>query len=99
MRMERVVLIVRNWISPGGPFESPLDVPPAPPPPENPSFEPYLARGLLLGALALGATLRVYLALTDDGLYWPDEIYQSLEPAHRLVFGYGLVAWEFIDGA
>src|SRR5439155_17397736 len=28
-----------------------------------------------------------------------DEIYQSLEPAHRLVFGYGLLAWEFIDGA
>lgn len=74
-------------------------MPPAPPPPEAPSFEPYLARGLLLLALALGAMLRVRLALTDDGLYWPDEIYQSLEPAHRLVFGYGLVAWEFIEGA
>jgi phosphatidylinositol glycan class B len=74
-------------------------VPPAPPPPPPPSFEPYLARGLLLLALVLGAILRVRLALTDDGLYWPDEIYQSLEPAHRLVFGYGLVAWEFIDGA
>ncbi len=53
----------------------------------------------MLLALALGAALRVRLALTDDGLYWPDEIYQSLEPAHRLVFGYGLIAWEFIDGA
>jgi hypothetical protein len=37
--------------------------------------------------------------LTDDGIYWPDEIHQSLEPAHRLVFGYGLVAWEFSEGA
>ena len=37
--------------------------------------------------------------LTDDGIYWPDEIHQSLEPAHRLVFGYGLIAWEFSDGA
>lgn len=74
-------------------------MPPAPPPPENPSFEPYLARGLLLLALVLGTILRVRLALTDDGVYWPDEVYQSLEPAHRLVFGYGLVAWEFIDGA
>ncbi len=37
--------------------------------------------------------------MADDGLYWPDEIFQSLEPAHRWVFGYGLVAWEFIDGA
>ena len=36
---------------------------------------------------------------TDDGIYWPDEIHQSLEPAHRLVFGYGLIAWEFVEGA
>jgi hypothetical protein len=47
----------------------------------------------------VGAALRVWLALTDDGISWPDEVYQSLEPAHRLVFGYGLQAWEFIEGA
>jgi len=77
-------------------------VQPAPPTPENPSqdaAERFLAWGLLSVALAVGAALRVWQALTDDGLYWPDEIYQSLEPAHRLVFGYGLVAWEFIAGA
>ncbi len=71
---------------------------PTPPPSPTPA-ERSLARGLLALALAVGATLRVQQALTDDGLYWPDEIYQSLEPAHRLVFGYGLVAWEFIAGA
>ena len=49
--------------------------------------------------LAAGWVLRIRFALADDGLYWPDEIYQSVEPAHRLVFGYGLTAWEFIDGA
>jgi hypothetical protein len=49
--------------------------------------------------LAAGFAVRLLLALTDDGLYWPDEVYQSLEPAHRLVFGYGLVAWEFVEGA
>lgn len=27
-----------------------------------------------------------------------DEVYQYLEPAHRLVFGYGIVAWEFREG-
>src|SRR5207249_3755478 len=27
------------------------------------------------------------------------EVYQSLEPAHRLAFGYGLIAWEFLQGA
>lgn len=54
---------------------------------------------VLVVALCLGAALRGWLALSDDGIYWPDEIYQSLEPAHRLVFGQGLVAWEFIEGA
>ncbi len=66
---------------------------------DAPLNERTLARALLWSALAAGAVLRVHLALTDDGLYWPDEIYQGLEPAHRLVFGYGLRAWEFIDGA
>lgn len=54
---------------------------------------------ILVAGLGLGAVLRLHAAFTDHGLYWPDEIYQSLEPAHRLIWGYGLVAWEFIDGA
>ena len=74
-------------------------MPPTPPLPETPASELRLARGLLVLVLAAGGILRVWLALTDDGLYWPDEIYQSLEPAHRLVFGYGFIAWEFIEGA
>ncbi len=58
-----------------------------------------MAALLLWTALAVGAALRGWLALTDAGIYWPDEIYQSLEPAHRLVWGRGLVAWEFSSGA
>jgi len=58
---------------------------------------PFL--GVLLPSLTVGAGLRIWLSLHDDGIYWPDEIYQSLEPAHRLVFGYGMIAWEFIEGA
>ncbi len=54
---------------------------------------------LLAAGLIVGLGLRVWLALSDDGIYWPDEIYQSFEPAHRLVFGYGLVPWEFSEGA
>lgn len=54
---------------------------------------------VLAGLLGVGAVARVWVALTDDGVYWPDEVYQSLEPAHRLAFGYGLVAWEFVVGA
>lgn len=68
-------------------------------------MEPGAPRERRLAWIALGAALvagtvaRLWLAFTDDGIYWPDEIYQSLEPAHRAVFGYGMVAWEFVEGA
>lgn len=55
---------------------------------------------ILLGlALLVGAVLRVRLAITDASIYWPDEIHKTLEPAHRLAFGYGFVPWEFVRGA
>lgn len=57
------------------------------------------ARVLLGLAMLVGLLLRVHTVFTDDGIYWPDEIYQSFEPAHTLVFGYGLIPWEFIEGA
>jgi len=50
---------------------------------------------VLLGA----AVLRVWLAWYDHSVFWPDEIHQSLEQAHRAAFGYGLISWEFRDGA
>jgi GPI mannosyltransferase 3 len=49
--------------------------------------------------IAAAAILRGWLAWYDHGVFWPDEIHQSLEQAHRAVFGYGLVPWEFRDGA
>lgn len=54
---------------------------------------------LLALGLVSGTVVRLWLALTDHGQYWPDEVYQSMEPAHRMVFGYSLVAWEFVVGA
>ncbi len=57
------------------------------------------ARLLLLGGLAVGLVARLVFAVADDGLWWPDEYYQALEPAHRAVFGYGWQAWEFLEGA
>ena len=57
------------------------------------------ARVVFFGSLAVGLLLRAHIVFTDDGINWPDEIYQSFEPAHRLVFGHGLVAWEFLEGA
>jgi len=52
---------------------------------------------LLLFAAAFLSRLAVPIWL--PGIYHPDEIFQSLEQAHRLVFGYGLVPWEFRVGA
>jgi hypothetical protein len=72
------------------------------PTPTPSPFAFTLARGAKAAfalLLAFGATLRAWLCFHDDGIYWPDEIYQSLEPAHRIVFGYGLIPWEFRDGA
>jgi GPI mannosyltransferase 3 len=48
---------------------------------------------------ALAAVPRAWLAVTDHSVFWPDEIYQTIEPAHRAAFGYGLYSWEFRDAA
>ncbi|MBW3667642.1 MAG: hypothetical protein KY443_00395 [Actinobacteria bacterium] len=58
-----------------------------------------IARAVLGGALALGLVLRAWLSVTDDGMYWPDEVHKTWEPAHRVAFGYGFQAWEFVRGA
>ncbi|HXU68876.1 MAG TPA: hypothetical protein VN947_06080 [Polyangia bacterium] len=55
----------------------------------------WIALGL---ALAVCAAARLWLAAVDDGIFWPDEIFQSLEPAHKRAFGYALVPWEYADG-
>jgi len=49
--------------------------------------------------LALALALRAGLALAFPNVFWPDEIFQTLEPAHRLLFGYGVVTWEWRTGA
>jgi len=56
-------------------------------------FWPYAA------VLAVAAPVRLWAAVADQGLFWPDEIYQSLEQAHRFAFGNGLIPWEFQEGA
>ncbi|MCU1282642.1 MAG: Alg9 family protein mannosyltransferase, partial [bacterium] len=63
----------------------------------RPSHSLHAVTSLVI--LIVAALPRVWAAWHDHGIFWPDEIYQSLEPAHRLVFGYGLVPWEFRDGA
>jgi phosphatidylinositol glycan class B len=52
----------------------------------------------LLALLAASVLLRLCPTVFWPSLDWGDEIYQALEPAHRLVFGTGLVTWEFLIG-
>lgn len=54
---------------------------------------------LVAAALGVGILLRLYFAFTDWGTNWPDEHYQSLEPAHSMAYGYGKLAWEQLYGA
>lgn len=47
-------------------------------------------------AVFVGAWLaRLAPLVLVPNIHHPDEIFQSLEQAHRLVFGYGFVPWEF----
>ncbi len=39
--------------------------------------------------------IRIVLALISDNFNHPDENFQIYEQAHRLVFGYGIIPWEF----
>jgi len=68
------------------------------------SFAGVLGRARQPSAIALAilcaaGAVRVAIALSDHGLYWPDEVFQSLEPAHRMAFGFGFVSWEYQAGA
>jgi len=52
-----------------------------------------------VSVLIVAAVPRLWAAWFDHGIFWPDEIFQSVEQAHRLVFGYGITPWEFRAGA
>ncbi|KAJ6502310.1 glycosyltransferase family 22 protein [Mycena sanguinolenta] len=41
--------------------------------------------------------VRVFIALSTWTVFQPDEYFQSLEPAHHLVFGYGHLTWEWLS--
>ena len=56
------------------------------------------ARLLLLIFLLVGIFLRVGAAIRFPNLNHEDEIFQTLEPAHRLAYGYGVVTWEWRQG-
>ncbi|KAL4067708.1 glycosyltransferase family 22 protein [Scleroderma citrinum] len=47
--------------------------------------------------IALSICIRLLIALFTQGFFQPDEYFQALEPAHRFVFGYGHLTWEWIS--
>jgi hypothetical protein len=61
-----------------------------------------LDRGLALPGVHWWAffalVVRVGVAFSSDRITYPDEVFQYLEQAHRLVFGYGYVPWEYRFG-
>ena len=48
--------------------------------------------------LVIAACLRLLAAFNLPNIVWPDEVFQVVEPAHRLVYGNGIVAWEQVVG-
>jgi len=44
----------------------------------------------------LALSVRVVISLLTRTYFQPDEYFQSLEPAHHLVFGYGHLTWEWL---
>ena len=46
----------------------------------------------------LALTARLLPVFIYPSLNYPDEIFQSVEQAHRLVYGNGLIPWEFVYG-
>lgn len=52
------------------------------------------ARLCFWGLLAVAVVLRL-IAFNPFSAHHPDELFQYLEQAHRIVFGYGFVPWEF----
>ncbi|MCX7115220.1 MAG: hypothetical protein NTW08_04880 [Gammaproteobacteria bacterium] len=45
-----------------------------------------------------GLFVRIIFALHTENIHHPDEVFQYLEQAHRLVFGYGFIPWEYRFG-
>jgi len=52
----------------------------------------------LLAILVIAFALRVGIGFERPASDWPDEVFQSREPAHRLAYGYGIVPWEWRTG-
>jgi len=60
------------------------------------AINPALIAGAAIYVLAFA--LRLLPVFVFPGINFPDEIFQTVEQAHRVVYGTGLVPWEFLYG-
>lgn len=65
---------------------------------KDPSVESSHGLRDLWVILAIALLLRVAIFLLFPSIYYPDEVFETQEAAHRLVFGYGVIPWEFRVG-
>ncbi|HSW70623.1 MAG TPA: hypothetical protein VLH77_01430 [Gammaproteobacteria bacterium] len=56
-------------------------------------------KGTAAGIFMLAFLARLLPVFVFPSIHHPDEIFQTLEPAHRLIYGYGIVSWEWIYGS
>lgn len=54
--------------------------------------------GTIAFLLAIAFAFRVAIAWVLPTLHHPDEVFQYLEQGYRLVFGYGVIPWEYREG-
>src|ERR1700733_11330201 len=45
----------------------------------------------------LALIARICISLLTRTFFQPDEYYQAIEPAHRAVFGFGHLTWEWVS--
>ena len=48
-----------------------------------------------MSIISISIALRTLMALGTRTFFQPDEFFQSLDVAHRIVFGYGKLTWEW----
>jgi hypothetical protein len=63
-----------------------------------PVSEDTTARTFLGLVLLAALAVRLFVVATQTYVVHPDETFQYLEPAHRLVFGSGIITWEYLEG-
>ena len=69
-----------------------------PPPRTDAAPADRLPRGWVLGLLGLALLARLLFIVIVPFFIRPDEVFQFLEPAHRLVTGRGAITWEWHAG-